>query len=212
MSAAPQSFHEPLRIAQGQTISFTKKLPLQLATDGWSLTYSLRGNGQPIEFSSTASGSDHVVLVPSATTETWLAGNYQLEGRAINADGTQEIFYLNNFDVTPDLSTAAPDVDLRTHAQKMLVNIEAQLEQCSQNILLETDVEQTRVLRERRKELLEFRNRYVQERRGEIARENSKNNRPTGRRIRTVLSITPPGSCAATQFGAGNSVFNTQYP
>lgn len=206
------SYLEPAQIAQGEAISFTKKLANYPASDGWSLTYSLRGNGQAISFSSTASVDDHVILVDAATTETWIAGDYQLSGSAIHTDGRNHQFYLNNFLITPDLATAAPDVDVRTHAQKMLVDIQAQLEQCAKNTLLDTTVEGTRILRERRMELLQMRQAYIQERRGEIARENAKNGRPTGRRIKTVLSIMAPGNASQTEFGAGNSVFNYENP
>ena len=212
MSVAPVSYHEPSQIAQGQTISFTKKLANFPASAGWSLTYSLRGNGQQISFSSTASVDDHVILVGAATTETWLAGEYQLSGSAISTDGKDFQFYLNNFLITPDLATADGGIDLRTHAQKMLVDIEAQLEQCAKNILRSTTVEGTTILREERKSLLEVRQAYVQERRGEIARENAKNGRPTGRRIKTALSIMAPGNASQTEFGAGNSVFNYNNP
>lgn len=214
MSAAPPSFHEPNQIAQGQTISFTRKLWKYLASNGWSLTYSLRGNGQSIEFISTvnADGMSHDVIVPAAVTELWLPAPYQLEGRAINTDGTVEQFYLNNFTVTPDLSTSAPDVDLRTHAQKMLESVEAQLEQCVKNILVDTTVEGTRILREKKNELLQFRQKYFQERQGEIAREAAKNGRPNPRKIRTVLSITAPATIALRQFGAGCSVYDNNWP
>ena len=212
MSAAPPSYHEPSQIAQGQTISFTKKLAKYPASAGWSLTYSLRGNGQQISFSSTASVDDHVILVAAATTESWLAGDYQLSGSVINTDGTNEQFYLNSFSITPDLATADGGIDLRTHAQKMLVDIEAQLEQCAKTILLSTTVEGTTILRERRTELLTLRQAYIQERRGEIARESAKNGRPTGRRIKTVLSIMAPGNASQTESGAGNSVFNYNNP
>ena len=126
MSAQKVSYCEPSQIAQGQTISFTKKLAKYPASAGWSLTYSLRGNGQQISFSSTASVDDHVVLVAAATTESWLAGEYQLSGSAINTDGTNENFYLNSFLITPDLATADGGIDLRTHAQKMLTSTEQQ--------------------------------------------------------------------------------------
>lgn len=203
-------WREPSELTQGDTIGFTRRLPLYPATDGWSLLYALRGNGQDIEFVSSPDSSDHAVEVASSITELWLPAEYQLEGWATKTDGTRKQIYLGSLLIRPDLATAAPDIDVRTHAQKMLQSIEEQLELCAKNILLDTTVEGTRVLREKRLELLQMRQKYIQERRGEVARENAKNGKPTGRKIKTVLSIMPPGSTAATQFGAGNSVFN--YP
>ena len=201
---------EPTQITQGDTIEFTRCLPNQPATGGWSLLYALRGNGQAIEFTSTASGSDHAVLVPATTTELWLPADYQLEGWAVNTDGTRKQIYLAGLLITPDLATASPDVDVTTHAQRMLVLVEEQLEACAKNILLQTTVEGTTILRERRTELLMLRNRYIQERRGEIAAEKAKSGQPTGRKIRTIFAITQPST--ARIIGAGNSVYNLSNP
>lgn len=206
-----ERWNEPSQITQGDTVSFKKKLADYLATDGWGLTYALRGNGQDISFSSTADFSDHSISVDAATTAGWLAADYQMEGFAIKG-AEQHRIYLGSLTISPNLATAPADLDVRTHAQKMLASIEQQLEQCAKNILLQTTVEGTSVLRERRMELLRLRQSYLQERRGEIAAENARNGRPTGRKIKTVLSITPPGCIAGGQFGAGNSVFNTQFP
>ena len=207
-----EQWKEPTRITQGDTVSFKKALPDYPARDGWTLTYALRGNGQEIQFSSTADVDNHVILVDSSVTELWLPAEYKLEGFAEKPDGERKSFYLGSLTITPDLETAPADLDTRTHAQKMLSSIEAELEKCAKNILLSTTVEGTTVLRERRLELLKLRQSYLQERRGEIAAERARNGKPSQRKIKTVLSIMPPGSIAGAQFGAGNSVFNTQFP
>ena len=202
---------EPSQITQGDTVKFKKKLTDYPATDGWSLLYAIRGNGQDISFTSTADFDAHEISVPASTTADWLPAEYELQGFAVKADEQHQI-YIGSLTISANLATAPADKDVRTHAQKMLASIEQQLEQCAQNILLQTTVEGTSVLRERRMELLRLRQSYLQERRGEIAAENARNSKPTGRKIKTVLSITPPGSIAGSQFGAGNSVFNTQFP
>jgi len=203
--------HEPTTLAQGETISFTRVLSNFLPSDGWSLTYALRGGAQSISFFSTPSGNSHVILVPSATTATWLVGNYQFEGLAVNTDGTQKQFYLNNLVVTPDLTTAPSDLDTKTFAQKMLENIEAALLDLSQNSLQRTSVEMTEIDRVRRLDLMAQREKLLQERRGELARQAAKNHKPTGRKIQTVLVVTAPGTISGQQFGAGNSVNDYQY-
>ena len=212
MAMTQTKWHEPITLAQGETISFTRMLSDFLPSDGWSLTYALRGGAQAISFSSTSSGNSHVVLVPSATTATWLVGTYQLEGLAVNTDGTKHHFYLNNFAVTTDLTTAPADLDTRTFAQKMLENIESALLDLSQNSLQRTSVEMTEIDRVRRLDLMAQREKLLQERRGELARQAAKNQKPTGRKIQTVLVVTAPGTISGQQFGAGNSVNDYQYP
>lgn len=202
---------EPSQITQGDTVKFKKKLTDYPATDGWSLLYAIRGNGQEISFTSTADVDTHVISVDESVTALWLPAEYELQGFAVKTDEQHQI-YEGSLTISANLATAPADLDTRTHAQKMLASIEAELEKCAKNILLSTTVEGTTVLRERRMELLRVRQSYLQERRGEIAVENARNGKPTGRKIKTVLSITPPGSIAGSQFGAGNSVFNTQFP
>lgn len=200
---------EPTQITQGDTISFTKTLSQYPATDGWSLLYSLRGNGQDLQFTSTASGSDHEILVDAAETELWLPSDYQMEGWAVNGDQRFQI-YLSSLVITPDLATAAPDVDVRTHAQKMLALVEQQLEQCAKNILITTTVEGTAIERERRNELLRFRQSYIQERRGQLATEDAKAGRPNRRKIKTFLNVMQPFAGNGAAFGS--SIFNLELP
>lgn len=205
-------YHEPAQIAQGDTVSFTRQLPLYPASAGWSLLYAMRGNGQQIQFTSTANGDDHVILVAAAITETWLPADYVLEGWAVFTDGTRNGIYKAQLKVTPDLATAPGDVPVTTHAQRMLAGIETQLEKMALNVLDMTDVEGTRIQRAKRMELYQMRAHYLRERQGEIARDRARAGLPTGRKIKTVLRITPPVMTGANQFGAGNSVYNTNFP
>lgn len=207
-----QKKREPSQITQGETVQFIRHLPDYPATDGWSLLYAMRGNGQDIEFTSVASDDDHSVTVDAAVTALWLPADYELQGFVVNTDGTKTQFYLAPVTVLPNLATAAPDLDVRTHAQKMLSSIEAELEQLAQSSILSSTVEGTTIMRERRTELLMLRQKYTQERRGEVAAARAKAGLPTGRKIKTVLAVMPPGPVEGQQFGAGNSIFNTQWP
>ncbi len=212
MATTETIYREPIQISQGDTISFTKRLALYKASDGWSLLYAMRGGAQQIEFTSTPSGDDHVILVSSATTEAWLPAEYVLEGWAVNTDTTRKQIYLSPLLVTQDLSTAQGGAPVTTHAQRMLTSIEQQLEKLAQNALADTTVEGTRILREQRLNLLQLRNRYKQERKGEIARSRAKSGQPTGRKIKSYFNITAPGAIGVRNLGAGSSVFNDAYP
>ena len=171
----------------------------------------MRGGSQAIQFNSVADGDDHKVLVTSATTETWLPFEYLLEGWAVNVDTTRHQIYLAPLLVTMDQSTAPGDADITTHAQRMLASIEAQLEKLAENVLDMTDVEGTRIQRAKREELTVQRARYLRERQSEVAKMNAKSGKPSGRKIHSRLLITYPGS-SGRNFGAGNSVFNTEFP
>lgn len=202
---------EPAIITQGETVKFTKITPDYPAKDGWSLTYSIRGNGQSISFSSVADGSNHSITVTAATTAAWLPAEYRLQGFAVSQDGSEKHeIYDEGLTIRENLSTAQSDDSQLTHAQRMLNSIEEQLEQCAKNILLETDVEGTKILRERRAELLKLRQAYKHERQGEIEAANARAGRPTSRKIHSRFNVMPGGNAFA--FGSGNSVFNTQFP
>jgi hypothetical protein len=205
-------WREPSQLSAGDTICFTRKLPLYAASQGWSLEYAARGGAQVINFVSVASGDNHLVTVPAAVTETWIPAEYQLEGWALNVDGIRKQIYLAALLVAPDLASAPGDIDVTTHAQRMLASIETELEKLAQNVLDETDVEGTKIIRAKRLELASQRNHYLQERRKEIAKENAKSGKPTGRKIKSFLYVTSPGINSSRVFGAGNSVWNLQDP
>ena len=168
----------------------------------------MRGNGQPIEFTSVADGDNHSIVVLPSVSEVWLPANYQLEGFAVLASGERHQIYLGQLIVTPDLAAAAPDVAVTTHYQRMVALLQSQLEKLAVNALQRTSVEQTEIDRVRRLDLQRQLQINVRGRQGEIAIERAKNRQPSQRKIRTVLAVMPPGFTGIRQFGAGNSVFN----
>src|SRR5258706_15699378 len=146
--AVPIKNYEPIQIAAGDTLSWQRSLGNYPASQGWQLTYELRGNGQAIEFLSTTSGDSHIINVAAVVTALWLAGEYVMEGFAGNVAANQrERIYLNNLIVTQNLETAAPDAVVTTHAQRMVALIEAVQEGKATHDILESDVEQTRIRR-----------------------------------------------------------------
>ena len=207
-----QIWREPQSIAQGDTLTFTRNLNNYPAGAGWSLLYALRGGAQAIQFTSIASGNNHVITVPAATTETWIPAEYLMEGWAVFTDNSRYQIYLAPLWVTPDLATAAGGLAVTTHAQRMLALVEVQLEAIAANVLDMTDVEGTRIQRAKRAELFALRAKYFHERRGEIARARAKSKLPSQRKIKTVLSIMPPGALGIRQWGAGSSVYNDDIP
>ena len=202
----PQKHIEPVQIVQGDTINFIRYFGNYPASQGWQLQYNLRGGAQAIQFSSVANGDSHVLTVAAAVTATWLNGQYEMEGFAINAAlGQRERIYLNNLLVILDLSAAPADQDIRTHAQKMLEAIEAvQLGKFKHDIL-ESEVEGTRLQRLTPIQLRQEYYWWLQRRREEIAKANAQAGRSNGRNRFTVF--TDPAGQGIGQFGALPPVF-----
>lgn len=204
--AIPQSNFEPVSVVQGDTISFIRAFGDYPASQGWHLEYNMRGGAAPIQFSSSAQADSHVILVTAATTETWLPSEYILEGFAVNSTtGERERIYLNNLTVTLDTATAAPDVDIRTHAQKMIELIEnVQLGKYKHD-LLNTDVEGTRIMRLTPMQLREEYQWWLSQRKQEVAKANALAGRSNGRN-RFEVFVDPAGQ-GLSQFGALPPIF-----
>lgn len=118
---------EPARVRAGDTVTWRKSLGEYPATAGWTLYYRLINATAKIDITSTASGADHLVSVPKATTDDWVAGDYVLV--AWVADGTDRVSLPGGrITVQPDLAAvSAAGYDSRTQAKKMLDAIDAAL-------------------------------------------------------------------------------------
>ena len=204
--SVPKKNYEPIQISAGDTLSWQRSLGNYPASTGWQLVYEMRGGSQAIEFSSVANGDSHVINVPAATSAKWLAGQYILEGYATNINtGERERIYLNNLLVIANLQGAVGDIDVQTHAQKMVALIEAvQLGKATHDIL-ESDVEQTRIKRLSPKELRDEYNYWKQIRQNEVRTANSRAGRSNGRNRFTVFS--DPNGASIGQFGALPPIF-----
>ena len=181
--------------AAGDTLSFQRYLRDYLPTDGWSLFYEIRGgaNGdQAVQFTSTASGDNHVITVVPAITAGWLTGVYVLVGYAVSTTERHQIYY-GELVLQPNLGTAKNDADVTTHYQRMVALIEAQLEILAKNALVETDIERTRIMRVKRLDLEQQLAINKHLRQNEIAVENVRNGRPSGNQITSVAEIVPVG-------------------
>lgn len=197
---------EPLIFSIGDTMLFKRYLPDYLPSDGWSLTYSIRGganSGNSLTFNSTTDGTNYTVTVLSSVTSTWVAGQYILVGFAVNGATRHQIYYAE-LTLTPNAiaSRDVPNVDVLTHAQKMIVSLQTQLESLAQNVLQDSTVQGTELRRVRRKEMLELLQFYQEKVANEAALENVRNGRPSGQKIVPQFNITQttPGWGVVTTF------------
>lgn len=190
---------EPITFAQGDTLAFEKSLPDYLPSNGWSLLYEIRSGQQPtapaIQFTSTpdATNSLHEITVLPAVTANWLPDDAVLVGYAVNVSGERHQVYYGQLTITPNLGTADNQVDVTTHAQRMIPLLEAQLEKLALHVMSETNIQQVQILREKRMELEKQLAWNKQLRANEVAIENAKNGRANGNNIKPNFLIINPG-------------------
>lgn len=113
------------RFTLGDTLKLTKTLADYPATAGWVLYYRLvvrDGAGAAIAFNSTASGSDHLISVPAATTAAWVAGVYTWASWVADGVSTYSVDSGTTQLLQNPRTTTSP-LDLRTAAQTALDNV-----------------------------------------------------------------------------------------
>lgn len=115
---------EPTQIHAGDSAAWSRDVPDRPASAGWGLRYVLSGpDRHVIEALQT---SPFRVELSAGVTAAWAPGLYRWVAMAWRGD--QRLTVASGaLDVAPNLETADP-VDARSHAQKMLVLIEAALE------------------------------------------------------------------------------------
>lgn len=116
----------PGRVVAGDSLSWSRSFDDYPVSAGWALSYTLIG-AAVYSFNAVADGEAFLVTVTSTDSGKWGAGTYRLAEILTNGDqrvtvGTTTLI------VAPDPATAAAGGDVRTHAEKMLANIEAWLE------------------------------------------------------------------------------------
>jgi hypothetical protein len=182
---------EPLVFACGDSLVFERALRDFLPSAGWTLHYQLRGvNGEQAvpDFTSTASGDVHLIDVDgfAAAVEP---GDYLLVGYAVNGAERHQIYY-GELTLSANLGGNASAPDQTTHAQRMIPLLEAQLERLAQHELDDSNVQQTEFRRVKRLDLERQLGINKEIRANEIAAQNVRNGRGSGREVRTIFAIT----------------------
>ena len=118
---------EPQSLRLGDTASWSRSLADYPASAGWVLSYALVKSGTRITFTASASGDDHLVSVPAATTTGWAAGTYQWQARVSKA-GEAYTIGTGSIELLVDFATQASGYDARSHARKTLEAIKAWIE------------------------------------------------------------------------------------
>lgn len=186
-------WQEPLKLTQGDTLTFQRFLS-DYQPPAWQLTYEIRGGSQVIEFLSTPSGNNHLIMVPAATTAGWLPGDYVMAGYAINSGTGERVqFYYNALPIYSNLAGSPGNLPTQTFAQKMLATIETVLLAKATGDLISSAVGDTRFQYLTMEELRTEHGYWKQVRANEVAKLNAKMGRPTGYKIRPRTNVTAPG-------------------
>ena len=122
--AAPTPTTEPASLIAGDTAKWLKTLSDYPATAGWVLTYILISATNKYTFTASASGSDHLVNVPAATTGAWNSGSYAWRA-SVSLAG--EVYTVASGTITVQAAFSVATLDNRSFARIALANIETYL-------------------------------------------------------------------------------------
>lgn len=114
----------PPEIRAGDSVTW--RVPDVSASDGWTLSYALRGPAT-IDIEAIVDGEDYVIEVDAATTRDWAAGCYRWVAFLAHTDGRRTTLADGQLEILPDL-LAMEAGDVRSHARRMLALIEAALQ------------------------------------------------------------------------------------
>lgn len=114
---------EPAIIVAGDTISWLRSLAAYPATSGWVLKYRLLNASAKIEITSVASGADHLVQIPAATSKDYAAGTYDWTAW-VEAGDERHTVAAGRIIVKPNLATLNT-YDGRSDARKSLEALQA---------------------------------------------------------------------------------------
>lgn len=200
-------YYEPQEFSAGDSIYFRKFLGQWLPSNGWSLTYEMRGGALPIQWLSVPDVDEHVITIPTPATQAYAPLEYELTGYAVNAGKNERHqFYQNVCRVTPNLIGAAGDINVKTFYQQMVEKYQVALLKLADSFVLESDIEGTRILRQKRAEITAEYQTYYRLRQNEIDQQRAKDGLPSRNAIHPRLLVSFPGPIFGEQWpvqGAG---------
>jgi len=118
---------EPDCFIVGDSVTWKRSFDCYRASDGWTLTYSIKGAANIVDVVAAASGDDHLVTISAATTGAYTAGDYWWQAKASKAGEVITVDH-GTLEILADLSTLSAAHDGRTHYQIVLDALEATLQ------------------------------------------------------------------------------------
>lgn len=153
---------EPETITRGQTVKWTKSLNDFSASDGWILTYAFApvDGGNPISWTASADGSNHLVEIAAETSLTFPTNDYFGQGY-VEKDGERYIVYTGALTIGEyfgDYIGTGNAPDSRSKARKILNFIDDSFEKIVKKQVVRTTIEGVSLEFRSLKELMEARN------------------------------------------------------
>ena len=193
-------WREPINFAAGDSLVFQRYLPSYLPADGWVLHYVLTDNqGQAVaNFTSTTSTIDSTCHAISAVgfAASLDSGDYYLSGVAINAAGNsaknivvgeRHTFYEGDLTLGDDLQDGLASQTQLTYTQQVLIKLQAQMLSLTDDLIQESDVQRTRFVKQKMKDVSDLIDQYTERRNNEINQENVKNGRGNANDLRPMF-------------------------
>jgi len=158
--SAPVPIGLPARLRAGETLNFRVTLADYSAADGYDITWNFRStDGNKVDFTSAASGIEHLVNVPATDTVAWAAARYHGAAMVSNGTFTRQV-WSGNLVILPNLAAEEGGFDDRSQARRTLDNINAVLEKRANSTILNSTIEGTMFGRIPMDQLLMLKNRY----------------------------------------------------
>lgn len=172
---------EPTTLTAGDTWTWERTLA-DYPAPTWVLSYRLLSQAGEIAISASADGSDHLVSVAKATTAAYKAGLYKWFASVTDGTSRYQVG-AGLVTVLPDPAAAGAGFDPRSHARRVLEAIEAVIEGRATKDQEEYSIGSRSLKRTPIAELLELRDRYRAEVRGEELAEGIANGQAAGQRL-----------------------------
>lgn len=150
---------EPTKVIAGDTWTWTRSGGDYPASAGWALTYFMSlPDGTIQQVQASASGADFQVAVSATSSAGWVPGLYNWTARVVNGSEAHTVDS-GTMRVSPDPATVAAPA---SHAVRCLAQIEAALEKCFGDAIVEFDLDGFKV-KKNRTELVNLRTHYQAE-------------------------------------------------
>lgn len=173
---------EPTAVYAGDTVTWRKALQAYPASEGWQLTYALRGPAS-INITAAADGDLHLIDEDPATTAGWAPGFYSWTAQ-VSKSGQKFTVATGSIEIEPNPTNVIAGTDQRPHCKKVLDAIEAVLEGRATRDQQEYQIDGLAIKRTPIPELLQLRLAYRREYRAWQKAQALKQGRKTGRQVK----------------------------
>lgn len=117
---------EPNEIVAGDYVQWTKQNGGYPASQGWTLSYVLLNSAAKITITTTASGDDFAINIPSATSAAYGAGSYQWQSYVTDGAGNRHTFGYGQMTINANFA-ANTTLDTRSSAKQTLDALDAEI-------------------------------------------------------------------------------------